>query len=87
MKTRLIEHLPGVLPDSLEIHGEDLEYDNIFASVLEIFVFVIVWWKHLYLYLYNGYLPGVLLDPIEIHGEDLEDDHKEILDNKINKRQ
>ena len=23
MKTRLIESLPGVLPDSLEIHGED----------------------------------------------------------------
>ena len=41
MKTRLIEHLPGVLPDSLEIHGEDLEYDNIFVFVLEIFVFVI----------------------------------------------
>ena len=25
MKTRLIESLPGVLPDSLEIHGEEDE--------------------------------------------------------------
>ena len=28
MKTRLIESLPGVLPDSLEIHGEDEDQDE-----------------------------------------------------------
>ena len=28
MKTRLIESLPGVLPDSLEIHGKDQNQDE-----------------------------------------------------------
>ena len=28
MKTRLIESLPGVLPDSLEIHGEEDEDED-----------------------------------------------------------
>ena len=42
MKTRLIEPLPGVLPDSLEIHGEDFGDDNTFVFVLEILVFIIV---------------------------------------------
>ena len=31
--------LPGVLSESLEIHGEDLEYDNIFAFVFVMYLY------------------------------------------------